>query len=261
VDLVAQRKTALTEHIVRQQRLLHEWEQARDLSSDPKVIARANHEIQTIRESIASYEAELACVAPGGGPRVGTASGPIRILFATATPDDEAWLRVDREMRLIQAQLRQSAQRDRFTFDVRMAVRPEDLTQALHDLAPNIVHFSGHGGVDGAVYLEDGQGQAHPVAPDALEALFALVKDRVSCVLLNACYSRAQAEAIVRHVPHAIGMSREIPDDAAIAFAVGFYQALGAGESIARAFDFGVVQLRLQNLPDHLTPMLCAKNQ
>lgn len=49
---------------------------------------------------------------------------------------------------------------------------------------------------------------------------------------------RAQAEAIAEHIPYVIGMSAGIKDKAAIEFAVGFYDALGAGKEIDDAFRF-----------------------
>jgi hypothetical protein len=51
-------------------------------------------------------------------------------------------------------------------------------------------------------------------------------------------------------------MNNAISDEAAIAFAVGFYQALAAGRTYEEAFEFGRVQIRLQGVPEHLTPVL-----
>jgi hypothetical protein len=51
-------------------------------------------------------------------------------------------------------------------------------------------------------------------------------------------------------------MSKEISDAAAIAFSVGFYQALGAGRSIEESYKLGCVQIRLLGIPEHLTPIL-----
>ncbi len=41
----------------------------------------------------------------------------------------------------------------------------------------------------------------------------------------------------------AVGMSDEIDDDAAIAFAAAFYEVLGYGRSVQAAFDLALVQL------------------
>lgn len=55
---------------------------------------------------------------------------------------------------------------------------------------------------------------------------------------------------------YVIGMNQAIGDKAAIAFAVGFYQALGAGRTIEEAYKLGCVQIQLQGIPEHLTPVL-----
>ncbi len=68
------------------------------------------------------------------------------------------------------------------------------------------------------------------------------------CVVLNACWSLSQAEAIAAHVPFVIGMHDEIADDAAIAFAVGLYQALAGGKSFPEAYCLGSVQIGLAGL-------------
>lgn len=75
-------------------------------------------------------------------------------------------------------------------------------------------------------------------------------------MLLNACYSEIQANAIAKHIDYVIGMKKAIDDFAAITFAIGFYQALGAGRSIEEAYKCGCTLIRLRNIPEHLTPVL-----
>ena len=138
----------------------------------------------------------------------------------------------------------------------RASVRPGDLTQAIFDTKPAIIHFSGHGSPAGELLLENDAGQIHPVEPEALEALFALFKDDVRCVLLNSCYSYKQAMAISRYIDNVIGMRHSIGDEAAIAFSVGFYKALGSGRPVHECFEFGRTELRLYNIPEYQTPVL-----
>jgi hypothetical protein len=104
--------------------------------------------------------------------------------------------------------------------------------------------------------VEDGQGLAYSVPTDALAALFELCAGRIECVVLNACYSDVQAEAIAKTIPCVIGMTDSVSDDAALQFAIGFYDALGAGRSIEEAFNFGRNAIALQSIPEHLTPVL-----
>jgi hypothetical protein len=183
------------------------------------------------------------------------------VLFLSAEPTDSSQLRLGEEFREIQEKLQLARLRDRFQLAQRMSVRPEDLSQALLDTQPQIVHFSGHGMVSGALCFENQSGKSHPIQPEALAALFEQFTNQVSCVLLNACYSEKQANAIAQHIDYVIGMNQAIGDKAAIAFAIGFYQALGAGRTIEEAYELGRVQIRLQNIPEHLTPVLLKKGQ
>ena len=70
-----------------------------------------------------------------------------------------------------------------------MSVRPADISQALLDVQPRIVHFSGHGMAEGALCFEDQAGEIHSVQPDFLAALFGQFSDQINCVILNACFS------------------------------------------------------------------------
>jgi len=182
------------------------------------------------------------------------------ILFVAADPTNASRLRLGEEFREIQEKLKLAKLRERFKLELpQLSVRPTDISQALLDIQPKIVHFSGHGESTGSLCFENQLGQVHLVQPEALAALFEQFANQVDCVLLNACYSENQAKAIGKYIKHVIGMHQSIGDKAAIAFAVGFYQALGAGRTVEEAHKFGCVQIRLQNIPEHLTPVLIAK--
>jgi hypothetical protein len=51
-------------------------------------------------------------------------------------------------------------------------------------------------------------------------------------VVLNACYSDVQADALCSVVDCVIGMTGAIHDDAARSFAMSFYRALGSRRSV-----------------------------
>lgn len=107
--------------------------------------------------------------------------------------------------------------------------------------------------------LEDETGKMRLVDTVALAKLFELFASNVECVILNACYSEVQASAIAQHIPYVIGMNKEIGDKAAIKFATGFYNALGAGESVEFAYKLGCNVIQLDGIPEHLTPVLKKK--
>jgi len=181
------------------------------------------------------------------------------ILFLAADPTDASRLRLGEEVREIQEKLQLAKLGDNFVLHQRFSVRPADVSQALLDLSPQIVHFSGHGTDTGAICVEDSLGKKHPIQAEDLAALFEQFSSHVICVVLNACYSETQARAIARYIDYVIGMNQPIGDKAAIAFSIGFYQALGAGRSIEEAYKLGCVQIRLQGIPEHLTPVLISK--
>jgi WD40 repeat protein len=184
---------------------------------------------------------------------------PIRILLLAASPKALEQTRVTREVRLIQEKLRASAHRSGVELIPRLAARVDDLLQALLEVEPDVVHFSGHGTEENEIILEEDDGWERPVRKQALADLFGVLKDRIRVVVLNACYSQAQAEAIAEHVDCTIGMNDAMPDDAAIEFAAAFYQAVGFGRSVQTAFDLGVKALALKGIDGATVPELILK--
>ncbi|NMF61048.1 CHAT domain-containing protein [Pseudanabaena yagii] len=183
------------------------------------------------------------------------------ILFLASSPIDQAKLRLEEEAREIDIGLRLSKYRDHFTLQQRWAIRSDDLRRALLDFQPQIVHFCGHGSGMAGLVLEDKVGKSQLVPTEALSSLFKLFASRgLECVLLNACFSRVQAEAIAEHIPHVIGMSEAIKDVAAIKFAIGFYDGLGGNMSYEEAYEMGRVAIALEGIPQDLIPVLIRKS-
>lgn len=176
-------------------------------------------------------------------------STPIRkILFMAANPSDTTRLRLGKEFDEIKAELERGIYRDKVILVLpQLATTARDLTRALLRESPMIMHFSGHGNINGAIYFENEKGNAALVSGEALGSLFALFSGQVQCVILNACFSATQAQAISKYIPYVIGMNHAIPDTVAIAFSIGFYQALANGRSIEQAYEFGRVQIDLIN--------------
>ena len=181
------------------------------------------------------------------------------ILILAANPKDTPSLRLDEEIREIDDGLQRAKKRDEFILKQKLAVRPIDVRRAVLDHRPNIVHFCGHGSGEEGLAFEDESGQAKLVGTEALSGFFELFVPGLECVVLNACYSEVQAEAIAKHIPYVVGMKRKIGDEAAIEFATAFYDALGAGESFEFAFKLARNAIEWANLPEHLTPVLKSK--
>jgi hypothetical protein len=183
----------------------------------------------------------------------------VRLLFLAANPKDSSQLRLDEEIREIQAKIRAAEFRDSFELVSRWAVRPLDLLQAFNEVRPQIVHFSGHGNRKAQLVLENDEGNSQPVSEAALVSLFRNVKDDVRLVLLNACHSEAQGRAISEQIECTVGMTVTIGDEAAVVFASTFYGALAFGLSVGQAFEQGRTALMLQGIPEENTPVLLTR--
>lgn len=179
----------------------------------------------------------------------------IKILFLGASPIDEVRLRIDEEQRDIENGLRLATLRDQFELKSQWAITTKTLQQAMLDENPTIVHFSGHGDTKG-IAVEDSLGNSKLIENEAIGSLFELFSDNIKCVVLNSCYSESQALEIAKHIPYVIGMKNSVNDKAAIAFAVGFYTALGAGKDIDFAYKMGTVAIKLEGISGSDIPVL-----
>lgn len=157
-------------------------------------------------------------------------------------------LLLDEDVRTIHEKLRSARFRESVRIDVRWAARPDDLLQALNERQPQIVHFSGHGGDDGLVLLND-FGDPQPVPASVLAGLFGVFTG-IRVVVLSACYSFAQAEAIARTVDCVIGTHGPLTDEGAITFNSCFYRAIAFGRSVGDAFAQAKLALSMLEPPD-----------
>ncbi|MEM6801722.1 MAG: CHAT domain-containing protein [Bacteroidota bacterium] len=240
--------------------------------------------VMDLLDRIKKYEPDDPILGEGKKPKSPSPSTR-KILFLAANPTDTGKLRLGAELRDIEEGLKLAEHRDAFELESRFAVRAKDLSRAMLEEEPRIVHFSGHGvkfedgkltsdehfrffswekgeeeeklkTYGGGIALEDSQGKAKLVSSKALGDLFELFKEQIECVLLNACYSEAQADEILKHIPYVIGMNTAVPDETAIVFAVGFYDALGAGRDIEFAFKLAKNRIALEGLSGADIPVI-----
>jgi hypothetical protein len=75
------------------------------------------------------------------------------------------------------------------------------------------------------LYFQGPDGRAQLVSVRTLQETFAAAGASVQLVVLSACYSVTQADALRAHVDCVVGMRSGLDDDTARAFAIGFYAA------------------------------------
>lgn len=185
----------------------------------------------------------------------------VKILFLCADPKIAVRRRMDDEVKRIGDALQKTQHGRMFTLQQEWAVEASELQKHLMEHRPYIVHFSGYGTPNNELMLRipnSRKGQA--VSADALSRMFALLKDNIRCVFLNACYSKTQAKSISEHIDCVIGMSEAIGNKTAIKFAEAFYQAIGFAKDIDTAFQLGCNNVQLHNLGEEDRPKLLAPN-
>ena len=178
------------------------------------------------------------------------------VLVLGANPINTTHLRLGSEARDIENSLRRANRRDEFAVRTVLATRIQDIRREVLDLSPSIVHFCGHGVGHSGLVLENEEGEPHYVPAQALAEFFRLFAELIDCVVLNACYSELQAQAIASHIKYVVGMSNQISDDAARQFAVAFYDGIGAGRRVSFAFALARSAIRLAGLPQDHIPVL-----
>ena len=172
----------------------------------------------------------------------------VKILFISATPTNARQLNVARESRFKDL-FKYFDDEDIFEWREEHGVNTDEFFNFLIKEKPHILHYGGHGEVEGIV-LEKGK-----LEGDILKNLLKISK-RTQCLVLNACYSVAIAKKVAECVPYVIGTQGEIDDETAIAFAKGFYMGIVAGDSIEDAFQFGLLKIQQKQLPDGDIPIL-----
>lgn len=183
----------------------------------------------------------------------------ITVLFFATNPNGTSQLRLDEEARSIQEMIRKSEHRDSISFVTRWAVRPLDILQAINEINPDVIHFSGHGAVSGDLILENTDGSPKPVTKEAITQTIMSSSDKIHLLFFNACFSYEQAQEIVQHVDAAIGMTTSIGDEAACTFAAQFYSSLGFGHSLKKAFEQAKGAMMLVSPTEADTPALYTK--
>ncbi|HEX8673370.1 MAG TPA: CHAT domain-containing protein, partial [Longimicrobium sp.] len=184
----------------------------------------------------------------------------IKVLFFAADPmsalrDGPPRLQLGEDFRGITERVEEHGRRSPFEFDCQFDARPEDLVNRLRLTSPQIVHFSGHGNLEGLKFTASHGGGAQLVRGAALKEFLKVFPHEIRLVVLSACYSRDQAESIAEVVGCAIGTPGGIADADAIRFDAAFYGFIAGGDSVATAFRKAKAELEVGG-PQGATPEL-----
>jgi|GEM_PF-1787069 len=171
----------------------------------------------------------------------------IKVLFLSAAhqPSNKEHKQVDRA---IQA----SEYRACFTLLKYGAINSKDFRVYLLQKKPQLLHFSGNGQGNhrkpAGILVEDKYGNMKELTAEALEKLLIIFQKTVECVFLNACFSAEVGDLLRKHIPYVIGVLGDVEPTLSIEFAEAFYEALGQGEGVERAFRFAKAGVEMEGL-------------
>ena len=238
----------------------HRWQSANDLlAALSPFLHERGRQVEVVSPSDARTVYEPRPVPPCEvAPRAPQVEPPsaLSILFLAADPAGTNKSALDRQAHDIQAELERTG--DSSALITQWAPEALDLLRALRK-NPAVVHFAGTGEAatdrrwgqaligdkKNGLFLRGRDGRPQLVAPTALDQTFGAAGKSVKVVVMSSCYSELQAEALLRHVDCVAGMPACHPD-AAKAYAIGFYGALGERESVVTAHQQGCAAVALE---------------
>ncbi len=184
----------------------------------------------------------------------------LSVLYLTANPDPKRSLRVEAEVRQVQDAIRGSVYRDSISVEYRPAANLDSLIEGLNDHRPGIVHFSGHGNKGGIAVdsPEVARRRVKTVSFDLLAEAISATDTPPEVIVLNACKSVGARKAFLPTAKILVVMRDSVTDLAAAAFAMKFYAAIAAGQSVKSAFKQGKVAIEQVSLNEAETPELLA---
>ena len=67
-------------------------------------------------------------------------------------------------------------------------MRTSDLLQAINEVNSDIIHFSGHGAINGDLVSENVNGQGKLVTKEELAQTIMMLSDKIRLIFYNACF-------------------------------------------------------------------------
>jgi hypothetical protein len=168
---------------------------------------------------------------------------PLRLLGLVSSPAEYERLDVERERHNLARAL--AGLTDSGSLELHWLHRPTltELLNALQTTTFHALHYVGHGSYDhgrehGVLLLEDEEGWARPISGDKLGMVLHDFSS-LRLAVLNACegarapdgdpFAGVAASLVRSDIPAVVAMQFDVSDEAAIAFAGGFYRPLAAG--------------------------------
>lgn len=200
---------------------------------------------------------EIAVAAPA--QQATMSAGITRILFAESNPFPDKQLSSAEESRELGLVFRNHPKRAQFSLKKEFALSLQLLLRVVNEDCPDLLHLSAFAN-DTGCYLHSEDDSPRFVANESLIAAVALMETQPRCLFFNTWISSSLAITLSLRIPWVIGSNQLISNQAAIAFATGFYQAIAYGKSVSEAFEVGKRVLVLEKLQAEQNKIFLANN-
>ena len=171
----------------------------------------------------------------------------IGVLVLSANPERKGAIETEEMGRVICQSLERASYGSRFRIRNLGASRTKDFRYEMVGRAPQLLHFIGEGGEDGLVFHgEDHEGKF--VEREAFGGFVELFDEEVECVVLQACGTAEMSRWLGRRIRYVIGVNGRVEGKVAKAFLEAFYEALGGGRGVKRAYEIARGSLGLEGL-------------
>ncbi len=150
------------------------------------------------------------------------------ILFLSASPTGKYPLDIQKELDNIENEKERGKSREAYVLHDELGVNKDELLRFLTREQPDILHISLHAQKIDGLYFQDEGGEPAPLtASDFADVLKThTAYHPLKAVIINACNSKAHAEAALTYCDFTMGTNYPIPDIAAACYAKYFYQTL-----------------------------------
>jgi hypothetical protein len=155
----------------------------------------------------------------------------IKILYLSASPNDQEKLSVDEEFR----SLYEKIDRNSYEMISVSGAQASDFQSIVLENDPEIIHFSGHASSD-EVLFENAASGSQGVPKNAIVNFFHDLDEKPRLIFFNACRTAENLEILSEIIDFIVATERPVFDDTAVIFATKFYQFLSLGKSVGTAF-------------------------
>ncbi len=169
------------------------------------------------------------------------------IIFLAFANDEAKYLRhLSTEAQRLRQTLSMAKQHGLCDFEERFNISVRDIFQAVKMSEISIFHYAGHAD-DQTMSLSQPNSENIWIDTYYLNDFLARNK-AIKVIFLNACSSRAQAEALIaKGIPIVIGTSTEISDSIATQLAASFYESLISGHTVGEAWKDATDEILANN--------------